>query len=224
MRKENEDRLITDEVLGLYGVADGVGGLPHGSLAAEWALEQFQACIPSPATGLDAEALKETVCAVNRLIYTEGQKLNPGFGIGTTLTLGLLNRYTLKILHVGDSRCYVWRKGVLTQATIDHTIESDPRFAVRRREKPDLWAGQKGALTRCLGQPDPLEVEFHRLDLLEGDRVLFCTDGLFRHSDEEELCIELGKRSSPEFTLENLIAVANKRGGSDNSTGVLLFL
>lgn len=224
MRNRNEDRLVADDACGLYGVADGVGGLPFGEEAARLVLEVLKEQLSKANGRPTTSELLRAVHFANTRVHREGLRLNPSHGIATTLTLGIVDGSDLYIVHVGDSRCYVWRGGRITQATVDHNVESDPRFVLRREMQPDVLMRQSGALTRCIGQNDPLEVESHLIELEPGDRVLFCTDGLFRQIPEHELGEELAAAASPEAGLKRLVKLANERGGADNATGVLLFV
>jgi protein phosphatase len=222
MRKENEDRFLLDEGRKLFGVADGIGGLPHGAEAAALVVEGIRSRLaPRPPT---LDELKAAVTGANTDVKQAGLRLNPMHGIGSTLTLGCLMGRQLNLVHAGDSRCYVWRRGRITQATIDHNVEHDPHFTLRFGMSEAVYERQRSALTRCLGQVEELDLECHRLELDEGDRVLFATDGLFRAIPEEELAERLGNHEEPELALRDLVALANERGGADNATGVLLFV
>lgn len=222
MRKENEDRFLLDEGRKLFGVADGIGGLPHGAEAAALVVEGIRSRLaPRPPT---LDELKAAVTGANTDVKQAGLRLNPMHGIGSTLTLGCLTGRQLNLVHAGDSRCYVWRRGRITQATIDHNVEHDPHFTLRFGMSEEVYERQRSALTRCLGQVEELDLECHKLELDEGDRVLFATDGLFRAIPEEELAERLGAHEEPELALRDLVALANERGGADNATGVLLFV
>ncbi len=222
MRKENEDRFLLDEGRNLFGVADGIGGLPHGAEAAALAVEGVSSRLAPRTPSL--EELKAAVKGANTDVRQAGHRLNPLHGIGSTLTLGCLMGRQLNLVHAGDSRCYVWRRGRITQATIDHNVEHDPHFTLRFGMSEAVFERQRSALTRCLGQLEEVELECHKLELEQGDRVLFATDGLFRAIPEEELAERLGNQEEPELALRELVTLANERGGADNATGVLLYL
>ena len=130
VRKENEDRYLCEESMRLFGVADGVGGLPGGAEAAQEAVEMVTALVFSAKSGpLD---LRSIVTAANDSVSSLGMRLSPGLGIGSTLTFACVRDSQLKLAHVGDSRAFAWRAGNLTCLTEDHSVENEAR---RRRAK-----------------------------------------------------------------------------------------
>jgi serine/threonine protein phosphatase PrpC len=221
IRRSNEDRLLRDEALHLYGVADGVGGLPGGAEAAQCAIEVVHHKVKHAAG--DPDLTRITVDA-NEAVAQLGFRYSPHFGIGTTLTWGLFRRGSLHLAHVGDSRCYLLRRGVLECLTMDHSVENE---AKARRAKGELiWVNEqhRNALTRCIGQSTPLEVDLLVKELEVGDRYLFCSDGVTRMIRDHELSEHLAMKGAPEEILREIVDVANLRGGMDNSTGVVVFV
>jgi len=200
-RPDNEDRYLCDASLGLYGVADGVGGLPGGAEAAECA-----------------------TASIVRQVLAIGRELSPHLGIGTTLTFGLVRAGTLHLAHVGDSRCYGWSEGRTTQLSHDHNVECEARRRRALGEEVFYHAANRNALTRCLGQLEPPEVDLLSRPLVAGERYLFCSDGVTRLIRDDELSEFLAHATTPEETLRELIELANRRGGPDNATGVLLLV
>lgn len=223
IRGRNEDSLIEDPRRGLFGVADGVGGLPHGQIASKRTLEVICEEMPTLAEQCSPALLTRAVEIANLKVHKEGHDLNPRHGMGSTLTLGHLWGSLLSVVHVGDSRCYLWQKGRLTQVTMDHTVEHDPEFEKNNPQRDSLRIRQKGALTRCIGQSQPLLIETHQFMLEQGDRVLFCTDGMYRKIGMEELEALLSTAPSPAEGVARLVDLAKNRGGEDNITAVLLF-
>jgi protein phosphatase len=222
-RRQNEDRYFCDATLGLYGVADGVGGLPGGAEAAECAttsiVRQVQAAGPSGMPDL-AQIVKNT----NTEVLALGRELSPQLGIGTTLTFGLVRADTLHLAHVGDSRCYAWSEGRMTQLSHDHNVECEARRRRALGEVVYYHVANRQALTRCIGQEEPPEVDLLSRPLVPGERYLFCSDGITRLVRDPELSEFLAHATTPEETLRELIDLANQRGGPDNVTGVLLLV
>lgn len=222
VRHANEDRFVCDDILRLYGVADGIGGLPGGAEAAQIAITTLQTAIPAM-PGNTAPDLAHVTRDVNRAVCDFAAHFSP-LGMGTTLTYGIIRENCLCLAHVGDSRCYRLRGGKLAALTTDHTVENHAR---RRRAAGDFVSfdeSQRKSLTRCIGQlPDP-EVDTLREPLQPGDRYLFCTDGIDKAIDEPKLADLLDEGKDLQHILASLIAHANDRGGSDNATGVLLFV
>ena len=222
-RPDNEDRYLCDASLGLYGVADGVGGLPGGAEAAECAtasiVRQVRAASPAGVPDL-AQIVKNASAEVLAI----GRELSPHLGIGTTLTFGLVRAGTLHLAHVGDSRCYGWSEGRTTQLSHDHNVECEARRRRALGEEVFSHAANRNALTRCLGQLEPPEVDLLSRPLVAGERYLFCSDGVTRLIRDDELSEFLAHATTPEETLRELIELANRRGGPDNATGVLLLV
>lgn len=222
VRSENEDRLLHDEAAGIYGVADGVGGLPGGAEAAQLAKEGLSNALRSVPAGTEAD-LPAIFRALNEGVRLLGQRINPQTGIATTLTAGLVRAGVLLIGHVGDSRAYLSRGGVLRRITEDHSVENEVRRRRAMGEMISYRESQRNALTRCIGQPPPLEVDVYRETLAAGDRVLFCTDGITRLVPDRELGEVLAAAASPHAAVESLVQLAVRRGGPDNATAVALF-
>ena len=220
VRQNNEDRYIRDERLGLYGVADGVGGLPGGAEAAELALATLVKSLQVSTE--KSPDLAQLVRAANQAVYKLGSTISPRTGIGSTLTVGQIRGELLVVAHVGDSRCYFMRNGLLHPLTTDHSVENEILARRARGETVYFHEGNRNALTRCIGQPPPLEVDIVTRNLLFGDRVLFCTDGITRLVSDEEIAEFLARPTGPDALLREIIALAIRRGGPDNATGVLL--
>lgn len=223
VRRENEDRFLFDEKKQLFGVADGVGGLPGGAEAAQRAADEIAAAL-EPARPYEPAEIIATVHRTNRAVALLGRTISPSLGIGTTLTFGLVRGTRLTIAHVGDSRCYALRKDELYPLTEDHSVENEARMRRARGEVVYYHESNRHALTRCIGQPTPPEVDVIHRDLVAGERYLFCTDGVTRMVAEGELATMLAAAVEPKSTLQEIISLAVRRGGPDNATGVLLMI
>jgi protein phosphatase len=223
VRKENEDRYLFEESAQLFGVADGVGGLPGGAEAAQEAVDIITAAVLAtpPKANLD---LRSIVTAANDAVAALGLRLSPGLGIGSTLTMGCVRGSRLKLAHVGDSRAYAWRGAEFTCLTEDHSVENEARRRRARGEVVYYSEAQRGALTRCIGQTLPPEVDLLDLPLLAGDRFLFCTDGVTRMITERELRDHVGGADDPSQLTRRLVDIAVERGGPDNATAVSVFI
>ena len=221
VRARNEDRCIFDEQARIFGVADGVGGMPFGGEAAQAAHDAICQAFASLQPGRKPP-LEEIVQAANRAVASLGRTLNPGGGIATTLTFGSFRGGQAEIAHVGDSRAYAWNEGQFGQLTSDHTVGEEARG---RRSLADqlsrAWA-DRHALTRCLGPSATLRVDLIARPLLMGDCYLFCTDGLTNHVQADELAALTRQPHEPRAILQELIALALRRGGSDNISAVLV--
>jgi len=223
VRRENEDRFLCDDALGLYAVADGIGGLPHGADAAQLTVTNLRAAIAFAPPG-SLPNLAQLTRRLNEIVFQLGLRISPDCGLGSTLTYALVRDGALCLAHVGDSRCYLLRGKKLTCLTIDHTVENEARISRAAGKTTFFDESQRQALVRCIGQHGPPEVDVSRLPLEAGDRCLFCSDGIDKTIDGMELAALLDTGREPGAILRALIDLANARGGGDNATGVLVFV
>jgi serine/threonine protein phosphatase PrpC len=224
VRRENEDRFMLDEKVLLFGVADGVGGLPGGAEAAQLATEEISAGIHTLALS-DQPNLVKIIQHANETVAALGRKVSPSMGIGTTLTMGCIRHGAFMIGHVGDSRCYLTTaKDGFLRLTEDHSVENEARMRRARGEVVYYHEANRNALTRCIGQPTPPEVDVIVRPLAVGDRYIFCTDGVTRMVPDNELSALMSKFADPEAALREIITLAVRRGGPDNATGVMVFV
>ncbi|HEU4431655.1 MAG TPA: PP2C family serine/threonine-protein phosphatase [Myxococcota bacterium] len=221
MRRQNEDRFLRDETLRAFGVADGVGGLPGGAKAAEAAVEGITKALARHRPQRAAQ-LVPLVLHVNEAVNDLGTDISPGVGIATTLTFGICTAEELLLAHVGDSRCYLWRRGRFTMLTEDHSVENEARHRRARGEFAGYADRYRNALTRCIGQPTHPEVDVSAHDLAVGDLYLFATDGITRVLGDHEIAEVVGGKGTLDERLAELIDRANQRGGPDNATAVLV--
>ncbi len=223
VRRQNEDRILLDEPAQLFGVADGVGGLPGGAEAAQQTVDGVTSGILSLTEGQEPN-LTAIVHDTNEAVGALGRQISPTMGIGSTLTFGCVRGNTLQIAHVGDSRVYGWRGGKLAQISEDHSVENEARLRRARGEVVYYNEVNRNALTRCIGQPTPPEVDLISRPLAAGDRYLFVTDGVTRMIGDTELATIVGQAGEPAEILREIVALALRRGGPDNATGVLVFV
>lgn len=222
-RSENEDSNLCEVDLGLFAVADGIGGLPGGAQASQCALATLRDWFApqAAATTLDYAA---AVTAANDAVVQLGHQISPRYGIGSTLTLAHVASDKLHVVHVGDSALFRLREDEVVALTRDHNVKSDHVFATARGESPEPYFGNPHALTRCVGQPPPLEGDHSEHALASGDRYLVCTDGITRCIAPHEIQRHLENASDAKSVAEKLVALARERGGFDNATAVVLFV
>ncbi|HEY5078562.1 MAG TPA: protein phosphatase 2C domain-containing protein [Opitutaceae bacterium] len=223
VRKENEDRILFDEGIQLFGVADGVGGLPGGAEAAQAVVDVVTAGVQA-ASSEDEPDLGAIVGSANDAVVSLGMRISPGLGIGSTVTLGCIRGARLKMAHVGDSRAFSLRDGLITCLTEDHSVENEAKRRRARGEVVYYSETQRGALTRCIGQLVPPEVDMADLPLAAGDRYLFCTDGVTRLVSEPELGHLLAESGDPSAIAREIVGLAVHRGGPDNATVVVVII
>ncbi len=222
VRPENEDSFLRNDIHQLYAVADGIGGLPAGGQASQLAVATLEKIFTSHAAGHKLN-YPRILAEVNDQVFRLGRILSPQFGIGSTLTFAHITGVKLNIGHVGDSSALRLRSKQLEQLTRDHTIENEMKDRAARGEPMAMLMENRNALTRCIGQPPPLEAECTSHTLLPHDRYLLCSDGISRFISTAEIADILGAAEEPEAAARRLIARANDLGGLDNSTAVVLF-
>jgi protein phosphatase len=223
-RQANEDRFAIVPELGLYLVADGMGGHQAGQVASRLAAEgaiRAIAALQGAAVSL-AERLRQAVACANREIFVEAQARPELAGMGTTFVGLLFGEGRLALAHVGDSRAYVLRRGRLRALTDDHSIVAEllRRHAISEadaREHP-----HRHVLTRALGVRPRTEPDLAELTPQPGDLFVLCSDGLTSHVDDAGLAARLADEDDLEAAAADLIGAANRAGGLDNSTVVLI--
>ena len=197
----------------IIAVADGMGGAVAGEVASRIAIEAAMSADPtadlSPADRLRIG--NQAVVAAVEEDYTLS-------GMGTTLTLGLfLPEGTASIAHIGDSRLYLFRDDELQQVTRDHTLVADlVALGQITREQAETHP-RRNLVTRVIGTPD-IEVDEFELELMLGDRVVLCSDGLNSMLRDREIAERLRNASSPSDAAWSLVEAANAAGGADNTT------
>ena len=223
-RRINEDRYAIAPELGLFLVADGMGGHTAGQVASELAA---QAALRAVGTLQDAavslaEKLRFAVSSANRAIFEAARERPELAGMGTTLVAVLAHDGRVALAHVGDSRAYLVRGGRIRQLTDDHSVVGE---LLRRREISADAAREhphRHVLTRALGVRAGVEPDLAELSPAAGDVFTLCSDGLTTHVRDEEIAERLAAHAVPEAGVDALIELANSRGGEDNITVVFL--
>jgi len=223
-RRANEDRHAIAAHLGIYLVADGMGGHTAGQVASDLATQGAVAALESLAGGAArlTEKLRFAVAAANREVFETAQEKPDLAGMGTTLVALLVGNERIALAHVGDSRAYLVRSGKIRQLTDDHSLVAE---LVRRREITAHAARghpHRHVLTRALGVRRTVDADLAELTPVDGDIFVLCTDGLTGHVQDEEIAAEVTRESDLGRACENLVQLANERGGEDNITVMLL--
>lgn len=194
-------------------VADGMGGAVGGEVASTVAIETASNGPGSVVDRFDR---------ANFGIYERSLEEPTLAGMGTTLTmLEFLSDGTANLAHVGDSRAYRWRDGELSQLTDDHTVVAEQLAAGRITEAEIANHPQRSMLTRVLGLSPEVEVDLSGVDLEPGDRLLVCSDGLTNMIDDLAIARLVGNGTLEEVAW-NLVEAANRAGGHDNITVVVV--
>jgi PPM family protein phosphatase len=214
VREGNEDAFVAADPL--FAVADGMGGHQGGEVASKLAVETLQKAADGTAD------LAEVVQEANRVVFAKASE-DPGLlGMGTTLTAVLVEDRRLRLAHVGDSRMYLLRHGDLELLTKDHTVVQGMVDQGRLTPEEAAIHPQRSIVTRALGVEEDIEVDENEIDVLPGDRVLLCSDGLTGMVEEDGILRILIDHRDPQAAADALVEAANRAGGQDNITAVVL--
>lgn len=236
VRARNEDAFDVVIELGLAMVADGLGGHPAGDIASRMAVQEFAERMrdldPDPTqpdlNDLDAvpraamDLVRFSVQQANSAIHSAGQRFPVVSGMGTTFAALLVMRSFAIIAHVGDSRVYRLRDGVLTAMTEDDSMAAEYARSFGPAADPEFIRQHEGTLTRCLGAFPEVQVTLRAERRQPGDVWLLCTDGLWTTVEHEKLGRILFETPDPLEAVQRLIEEANLAGGPDNITAVVV--
>ncbi|MGH2785287.1 MAG: Stp1/IreP family PP2C-type Ser/Thr phosphatase [Actinomycetota bacterium] len=222
-RERNEDSYYAGEYV--FAVADGLGGHNAGDVASRLAVEPiaaFDRTVEGTPDDRLAEALERAVDAANRAVYQRAQSDAKVRGMGTTLTAVAIANGSAHLAHVGDSRCYLMRGGEISQLSSDHTLVA--RMVAEGKLTPEQAEThpQRSILTRALGAEPDVDVDTLEIQLLTGDRLLLCSDGLSSVIGDEQILATLADSKGLKEACKRLIDAANDRGGPDNITVVVV--
>lgn len=217
---------------GLFAVADGMGGALAGEVASGLAVSVVGSEMATRSSAareagdnLDAWCERTLVAAVeaaNNAIRLEGEANPQRRGMGTTLTIAWVIGDLCVVGQVGDSRAYLFRGGHLKQLTKDQSLVGKLiEDGIITEEEAEKIAG-KNIILQALGSEEPLEVVAERHRLLPGDALLLCTDGLSGVVSNKDIEEDLRRGGAPVEVCQRLIALAEKRGGPDNITVLLI--
>jgi protein phosphatase len=217
-RRANEDSLLARSPL--FVVADGMGGAQAGEVASRIAVESFYDGLGDPA--VPEERLAANALAANARIHELSQSNAEHAGMGTTLTAVYVGEEEVAIAHVGDSRAYCLRDGELLRLTDDHSLVDELIREGRLTPEEAEEHPQRSIITRALGPEETVEVDTRSFRARAGDVYLLCSDGLTSMVPEARLTEILRAHRRLHDAGEALIAEANRAGGRDNITVILL--
>jgi protein phosphatase len=236
-RKLNEDSFLVDSEVNLFSVCDGMGGHNAGEVASKMAIETIGAFIQKSHKekeitwpyGLDVNLsfegnrLKTALKLANKRVFKAADNREDYTGMGTTAVAGLVNGNVMTVGSAGDSRCYLWRDGKLTQLTRDDSWVSaawaEGILSADEIEKHPL----RNVITKAVGAKDDIEIEIVEQVLQGGDVVILCSDGLHGMINDDTISKVLTPFPEKlEDAARKLIDSANENGGRDNVSVVLV--
>ncbi len=224
VRRTNQDAWSYSLEAGLFVVCDGMGGAAGGEVASQAAVEAFVEHMSVIAEAQrTVKAITQAVCSANKRVHARAA-LDAGLqGMGTTL-VGLVARgdHAVSIVHVGDSRCYRWRRGGLLRCTEDHSLIAEQMRMGVLTEEQAAESPMRNVITRAVGTKRSVVPEVRELAVEAGDVFLLCSDGLTRELPDAAIRVVLGRAGSLEERVAALLDAALRAGGGDNVTCLLV--
>ncbi len=233
-RPINEDSFCSNDDEGLYVVADGMGGHAHGEVASRIAVDTIEDFIKltsgdqditwpygiDEGLTLNSNRLKTSIRFANHKLLEHTQQEPDCEGMATTVVAVLVYQNVADIAHVGDSRVYLVRRGDIRCLTSDHSWVNEQVMSGVIDSDQARTHPLKNVVTRALGGKPDLEVDVQTLELETDDRILLCSDGLTTMLDDGEI-LDIVLEGGVEAA-DRLVEAANRNGGEDNTTTVLL--
>jgi protein phosphatase len=216
-RRRNEDNYVVAPPL--FAVADGMGGAQAGEVASQLAASALEAGDSDALEG--TKRLDALIQEANRRIFDRASSDPTASGMGTTMTVALVEGMTVAIGHVGDSRAYLVRGEQMEQLTEDHSLVNELMKTGKLSEDEAQVHPQRSVITRAVGTDPDVDVDGFTIEAEEGDVFLICSDGLSDMVEDEEI-LELvhANRDDLEKAVQALVSAANRGGGEDNITAV----
>jgi len=236
IRDHNEDCVESRPDIGLFVLADGMGGYNAGEVASGMATSLIadglaEAWVPQDvdrqsreeAMALAERLIREQVARANTAIFTTAQNNPECAGMGTTLVVCLFYDNFVSVAHIGDSRLYRLRGESMEQVTRDHSLLQEQLDSGLITPEEAKLSQNKNLVTRALGIDPTVDPELHTYETQIDDIYLLCSDGLNDMIDDEEIRLTLiTLRQNPSLTVQQLVQAANDSGGRDNISAMLV--
>jgi len=228
-RQENQDSFFADPEPALFLVSDGMGGHRGGALASGIVAEDLPVMIENALDKLKAGTPRTIRSLLERMIAEQSKQLQlegtseSGYrDMGATLVIALLRKGRCFVANLGDSRAYRLRNGRMVQLTRDHSVVSEliEKGHIEPEEAADHDA--KGQITRYIGMEEKARSHVRSFALKKADRILLCTDGLTDMVADKDIAAILNAEADPQSACKSFIAAANKSGGHDNITTLVI--
>jgi PPM family protein phosphatase len=216
-RRRNEDSYVIAPPL--FAVADGMGGAQAGEIASKLAAAALEDTDSGALSGEDR--VTSVIQEANRRVYERSNEDPNASGMGTTITVALVEDSGVTIGHVGDSRAYRYREGSIEQITEDHSLVNELMKSGKLSPEEAETHPQRSVITRALGTDPDVDVDSFTVEAQVGDVFLLCSDGLTTMVDDEEILGVLEKHHEDlDRATKSLVSAANRGGGEDNITVV----
>ena len=216
-RRRNEDAYVSEPPL--FAIADGMGGAAAGEVASRLAAAAVREGAPQALAG--EERIFELIQEANRRVYARASSDPNTSGMGTTMTVAIVDGERVAFGHVGDSRAYLIRDGTMEQLTEDHSLVNElMKSGKLTPEEADVHP-QRAVITRAVGTDPDVDVDTFTVNARDRDLFLLCSDGLTDVLSEDEI-LDVVEQNRPDIdrALRALVKEANRGGGEDNITVV----
>lgn len=223
-RPVNEDSFVELSELGLFAVADGVGGAQAGDFASQMAMETLSEAFHNLPENFDAEqALRIAIQHANQSIHTMSSELPQLSSMATTIAALHLNGNIATVAHVGDSRVYrIEPDGTLKRETADHSVVEEEVRAGRLTPEQALVHPSRNVISRALGAEETVDIDIKTTMVEPGTMFLLCSDGITRHIEDQELEQLFSDEIEPQALCEQMKSICYSRGAEDNLTAVVV--
>lgn len=234
-RMHNEDCFLINDDLGLYMIADGMGGHSGGEYASRLAVDTVEEVVKqlladpeaTVISGVNTEEadfsdrLRYAIQVASKKIYDRAFYDTSLKGMGTTSVVAMFHEGKVYIANVGDSRAYLFHANKMRQITSDHSLVNE-QLKAGLISKQDIKGHKlKNIITRSVGYQESVEIDLKKYDLHMGDKIFLCSDGLSNMVEDEEIEKVITHYSVRE-ACKKLIDLANEKGGDDNITVLLM--
>jgi len=226
-RSMNQDYIFSSStpvgsLSNLFMIADGMGGHNAGDFASRFVVEHLVSFLSQKHEDKDIHSiLKEGIRRANLELYQQTEENSQLNGAGTTLVLSTIKNHVLYVANIGDSRLYLLR-GQLEQITKDHSyVEEMVALGKIKRGSKD-YLEKKNIITRAIGTSPEVDIDLFAMKLMDKDYIMMCSDGLSNMVDELEIEYIIRSEEGLKAKAEGLIAAANRAGGDDNISVVLV--
>jgi PPM family protein phosphatase len=214
-RRRNEDSYVVAPPL--FAVADGMGGAQAGEIASKLAAAALEDTDAGALSG--EERVMSLIQEANRRVYERSNEDPNASGMGTTITVALVEDTGVTIGHVGDSRAYRYRDGGIEQITEDHSLVNELMKSGKLSPEEAETHPQRSVITRALGTDPDVDVDSFTIETQAGDVFLLCSDGLTTMVDDDEILGVLERfHGDLDRATKSLVSAANRGGGEDNIT------
>jgi protein phosphatase len=227
VRETNEDNSLVCEDLQLLAVADGMGGHQAGEVASRLALETIAAYVKrnnGDITANPGAALIKALAEANKKIYQQAQQEPVYHGMGTTITAAFLTPGKVNLAHVGDSRAYLIHNREIRLVTDDHSLVNELIKNGGITVDEASRHPHRNVLTRAVGSASRVDVDLYEVEVVPGDILVLCTDGLSNLLSPDEIRDTVNSGAALDEAAAGLIDRALAGGGSDNITVILCMI